>query len=173
MPTRLCRPQHDKGCARCWREGARLVHVDCGNGGESAACAHRALHTHNDVAVSTCPERNWHLVSFPATKGVPCNAHNLATANDHSFLSDDRFFRPRAASESRWPSGSRDISWHPPTALWAASSAIGRHLGCILVGIGVGRRLMAAGMGKFLGLRYAGGDKSWAEPLRALRQFRN
>jgi len=99
---------------------------------------------HNGAEPQEYPETHWHLVPFPAAKGVPFNADNLATVNDHSFLHDVTFVKARTAAESRWVEGSRDISWRLHVFLWAVRVAISRNPSANLVEFGTGKGYMAA-----------------------------
>lgn len=101
---------------------------------------------HNGSRLVDYPEREWFPAVFPASKGVPFDADNLATVNAHDFLGDATFLRARRAAEQRWPGGSRDISWRLHTFLWAASTALAVHPGGSLVELGTGRGFMAAGL---------------------------
>lgn len=105
---------------------------------------------HNGAAVTEYPEASWNFVPFPAQKGPPYAADNLATVNDHSFLLDPRF---RAASEEaleRWRLGTRDISWRLHTFLWAMETALRLHPQGALVELGTGHGFMAAGACRWL-----------------------
>ena len=101
---------------------------------------------HNGVELAEYPEDRWTLVPFPAAKGNPFNADNLATVNDHSFLEDPRFVRARSAAESRWADGSRDISWRLHVMLWAVDLALRLRPSCDVLELGVGLGYMAAGI---------------------------
>ena len=61
------------------------------------------LLAHNGVPIDEYPERDWNLVCFPAQKGRPFDADNLATVMGHTFLGDPAFIAARRAAEARWP----------------------------------------------------------------------
>lgn len=105
-----------------------------------------AIGRHNGVELADYPEDLWTLIPFPAAKGSPFNADNLATVNDHSFLQDPRFAGARAAAESRWVAGSRDISWRLHVMLWAVDLALRLRPACDLLELGAGSGYMAAGI---------------------------
>ena len=110
-----------------------------------------AIARHNGARIEDYPDDRWTLVPFPSAKGQPFNADNLATVNDHSFLQDPRFVRTRAAAESRWPDGNRDISWRLHVTLWAVDLALRLRPSCDLLEVGVGSGYMAAGICDWFG----------------------
>lgn len=100
---------------------------------------------HNETPVLDYPERDWDLVAFPAQKGSPYVADNLATVNAHAFLNDPRFVVAEQAAAGRWTSGARDIRWRLHTFLWAVETALRTHREGDLVELGTGNGFMAAG----------------------------
>ena len=105
---------------------------------------------HNGTPVLEYPERDWEAVVFPAQKGAPFVADNLATVNAHDFASDARFGSAYEAARSRWKRGSRDIRWRLHTFLWAAETALRVHPDGDLVELGTGEGFMAAGLCRYL-----------------------
>lgn len=105
---------------------------------------------HNETPVLEYPERDWNLVAFPAQKGPPYVADNLATVNAHAFLTDPRFVAAERAASNRWTLGERDIRWRLQTFLWAAETALRMHPEADLVEFGAGNGFMAAGACEFL-----------------------
>jgi hypothetical protein len=100
---------------------------------------------HNDTPLVEYPETDWDLVAFPARKGPPYVADNLATVNSHAFLNDPRFRTASSAAEKRWTLGTRDIRWRLHTFLWAIETALSLHDEGALVELGTGNGFMAAG----------------------------
>ena len=100
---------------------------------------------HNETAVLDYPERDWDLVAFPAQKGPPYVADNLATVNAHAFLTDPRFVAAERAASARWATGTRDIRWRLHTFLWAVETALRMHPEGDLAELGTGNGFMAAG----------------------------
>ena len=100
---------------------------------------------HNETPVLDYPERDWDLVAFPAQKGAPYVADNLATVNAHDFLADPGFISAERAASARWTSGTRDIRWRLHTFLWAVETALRIHPEGDLVELGTGNGFMAAG----------------------------
>lgn len=124
------------------------------------ALAARGL-AHNGVALARYPERDWNLAALPAAKGVPFDADNLVTVNDHSFLDEARFRAAAAAAEGRWRgAGHRDVRWRLHTVLWAATVADRRDPAAAFVELGVGRGYMAAGICAWLDWPAAGAPPS-------------
>lgn len=105
---------------------------------------------HNETPVLEYPERDWNVVAFPAQKGPPYVADNLATVNAHSFLTDPRFVVAERAASARWTHGTRDIRWRLHTFLWAVETALRLHPEGDLVELGTGNGFMAAGACEFL-----------------------
>jgi len=91
------------------------------------------------------PEEHWDLVPFPAQKGAPYVADNLATVNDHSFLELRGFRAAHEAASSRWVLGTRDIRWRLHVFLWAVETALRTHPDAALVELGTGNGYMASG----------------------------
>ncbi len=118
-------------------------------GGPPAALRRAVLGTrslrHNDTALHGYPETDWDLVAFPAQKGPPYVADNLATVNAHAFLDDPRFRAAAEAARGRWSLGTRDIRWRLHTFLWAVETALRTHPVGALVELGTGNGFMAAG----------------------------
>ena len=118
-------------------------------GGPAAALRRAVLGTrslrHNETALSDYPEIDWDLVAFPAQKGPPYVADNLATVNTHAFVEDPRFRAAAEAAGGRWSLGTRDISWRLHTFLWAVETALRTHPEGALVELGTGNGFMAAG----------------------------
>ena len=105
---------------------------------------------HNGTALLDYPEDHWYLVPFPAQKGQPYAADNLATVNDCAFLQDPVFMAAHAAAASRWTLGARDIRWRLHTLLWAVETALRTHPEGALVELGTGNGYMAAGACRWL-----------------------
>lgn len=105
---------------------------------------------HNDTALSDYPEDDWDLVPFPAQKGPPYVADNLATVNDSSFLRGPQFIAAHEAAMGRWSLGTRDIRWRLHTLLWAMETALRTHPEGALVELGTGNGYMAAGACQWL-----------------------
>lgn len=103
------------------------------------------LMRHNNTRLSEYPEMDWDLVPFPAQKGPPYVADNLATVNSHAFLEEPRFRAATSAAEERWTLGTRDIRWRLHTFLWAIETALRMHEEGALVELGTGNGFMAAG----------------------------
>ena len=100
---------------------------------------------HNGVRVSDYPSSRWSFVAFPAEKGTPFNADNLATVNNHSFINNPEFLVSKRVAEGRWPAVSRrDISWRLHIFLWAAKTAITQFPSSSFIELGTGRGYMAA-----------------------------
>ncbi len=100
---------------------------------------------HNGIDLGAYPEDQWNFVPFPAQKGPPYVADNLATVNNHSFLHEPRFAAAYEAASSRWSLGTRDIRWRLHTLLWAAQTALSTHPDGALIELGTGNGFMAAG----------------------------
>ena len=100
---------------------------------------------HNGTSVLDYPESEWDMVAFPAQKGGPYVADNLATVNDHSFLGEPRFEVAHQAAASRWARGQRDVRWRLHTFLWAIETALRTNPVGALIEIGTGNGFMAAG----------------------------
>lgn len=113
----------------------------------------RALLAHNGENVKNYNARSWYLAPFPADKGVPYVADNLATANNSSFRFDPEFISALTSAKSRWGGGTqRDISWRLHVAIFAARLGLataGR--GDCVLELGTGRGFMAAGIMESLG----------------------
>jgi hypothetical protein len=124
-------------------------------GGPAAALRRAVLGTrslrHNETALSDYPETDWDLVAFPAQKGPPYAADNLATVNAHAFLEDTRFRAAAEAAGGRWSLGARDIRWRLHTFLWAVETALRTHPEGAFVELGTGNGYMAAGACSWLG----------------------
>ena len=118
-------------------------------GGPGAALRRTILGTralrHNDTALADYPETVWDVVAFPAHKGPPYVADNLASVNAHTFLEDPRFQAAAEAAGERWKLGTRDIRWRLHTFLWAIESAMRAHPEGALVELGTGNGYMTAG----------------------------
>ena len=100
---------------------------------------------HNGESVDVYPEEEWYLAVFPAQKGRPFDADNLATVSASPFLQDPAFVTARSAAESRWSGhGMRAIPWRLHVALWTAMTAARQHPSGDLVELGTGRGYMAA-----------------------------
>jgi hypothetical protein len=100
---------------------------------------------HNGTRLRDYPEELWDFVPFPAQKGEPYVADNLATVNDHSFREESRFIAAHEAASSRWELGTRDIRWRLHVFLWAVETALRTHPNAALVELGTGNGYMAAG----------------------------
>ena len=116
----------------------------------------RALLTHNGQNVKNYNARSWYLAPFPAEKGVPYVADNLATANTSTFRFDPEFLTAATSAKSRWADGegggSRDVSWRLHIALFAAQRGLAAaSSGDCFVELGTGRGFMAAGIMEFFG----------------------
>lgn len=105
---------------------------------------------HNNTPLSEYPETDWDIVAFPAQKGPPYVADNLATVNSHAFLDDARFRAAASAAEERWTLGTRDIRWRLHTFLWAVETALRLHDEGAFVELGTGNGFMAAGACRWL-----------------------
>lgn len=105
---------------------------------------------HNETALIDYPEDRWDLVPFPAQKGPPYVADNLATVNDSSFLREPRFGAAHEAATARWGLGTRDIRWRLHTLLWAVETVLRTHPEGALVELGTGNGYMAAGACRWL-----------------------
>lgn len=118
---------------------------------------------HNGTQLHDYPELYWDLVAFPAQKGAPYVADNLATVNAHAFLEDPRFVAAEREASGRWSTGRRDIRWRLHTLLWAVETALRLHPDGDLVELGTGHGYMAAGTCNWL---------AWGEnPLTIDRRF--
>ena len=111
---------------------------------------------HNGTPVLDYPESEWDLVAFPAQKGGPYVADNLATVNDYSFLHDARFAAAHVAAMGRWKPGARDIRWRLHTFLWALETCLRLHEHGALVELGTGNGYMAAGACAYLDWGFGG-----------------
>lgn len=114
-----------------------------------------ALLNHNGEAVSVYNASTWFLAPFPAAKGAPYVADNLATVSTSSFRLEPDFMRAWSEALGRWSDreNPRDISWRLHVAIFAARLGIaGATPGDCAIEFGTGRGFMAAGILEALGL---------------------
>ncbi len=113
-----------------------------------------ALLNHNGETVSAYNANTWFLAPFPAAKGAPYVADNLATVNTSSFRLEPGFRRAWSAAVDRWSNqeNPRDISWRLHVAIFAARLGIaGATPGDCAIEFGSGRGFMVAGILEALG----------------------
>ena len=113
-----------------------------------------ALLNHNGDTVTAYNANTWFLAPFPAAKGAPYVADNLATVNTSSFRLEQGFRRAGSEAVGRWSDkeNPRDISWRLHVAIFAARLGIaGATPGDCAIEFGTGRGFMVAGILEALG----------------------